>query len=320
MWKKSKIVLVLFLLIPVLLLMGCELEKASSSSKEKHVVRIGYQKNGPLVILKSLGTLEQRLEAEGFQVEWREFQQGPALMEALHANSIDFGRTGNSPVIFAQAANTPFVIVAAGKPKYEGSGILVPRNSSINTVSDLKGKKVSFAKGSSSHYLIVKALEQAGLNYSDITPAFLSPGDARVAFEQGNVDAMVVWDPFTASTELNSNAKLLVNGEGITTDRDFFVTTESFYKQYKHIVEIIIEEIQYSSEWANTHHEELVSILAPILNIDEASIELTVKRRIYGVDPITDEIIQEQQEIANTFYELKIIPKKVNVLDVMKVD
>lgn len=308
------------LLLTFIFLVGCELEVTSSVSKNKdQVVKIGYQKNCPLVILKSLGTLEERLELEGYTVEWKEFQAGPALMEALNAGSIDFGRTGNSPVIFAQAADTPFTIVAAGKSKFEGSGILVPDESPIQSVADLKGKKVSFSKGSSSHYLIVKALEQAGLQYSDITPAFLSPGDARVAFEQGNIDAMVVWDPFVASTEINSNGKLLINGEGITTDRDFFVANEDFAKEQKEIANIIIEEVEKSSNWANENHSELIAMLAPILNIDEASIEMAVNRRIYGIDKISEEIIQEQQEIADTFYNLDIIPKKIDVSDVMAV-
>lgn len=320
MKKKLLMGVTCLLLLGFIFLTGCELEVTSSVGKSKEqVVKIGYQKNGPLVILKSLGTLEERLELEGYTVEWKEFQAGPALMEALNAGSIDFGRTGNSPVIFAQAANTPFTIVAAGKSKFQGSGILVPEESPIQSVEDLKGKKVSFSKGSSSHYLIVKALEQAGLQYSDITPAFLSPGDARVAFEQGNIDAMVVWDPFVASTEINSNGKLLINGEGITTDRDFFVANEDFTKEHKEIANVIIEEVERSSDWANENHSELIAMLAPILNIDEASIEMAVNRRIYGIDKISKEIIEEQQEIADTFYNLDIIPKEIDVNDVMNV-
>lgn len=293
-----------------------ESEESIDELDEK-VVRIGYQKNCPFVILKGLGTLEERLAPLGYKVEWKEFQSGPALMEALHSGSIDIGRTGNTPVIFAQAAETPFVTLAAGKPKYHGSGILVPKDSSINSLEDLKGKRVSFAKGSSSHYLIVKALEKAGLAYSDISPSFLQPGDARVAFEQGNVDAMVVWDPFTASTELHSDGVLLTDGEGLTTDRDFFIATEKFAQAHQDIPDIVIEEVAHSSDWANTNHDELIAMLAPILNLDEESVKLAVERRVYGIDTINEDIINEQQDIANMFYDLDIIPKKLNVRDVM---
>lgn len=292
-------------------------EAKSTDAYEEKVVRIGYQKNCPFVILKGLGTLEERLAPLGYKVEWKEFQSGPALMEALNSGSIDIGRTGNTPVIFAQVAETPFVTLAAGKPKYHGSGILVPKDSSINSLEDLKGKRVSFAKGSSSHYLIVKALEKAGLAYSDISSSFLQPGDARVAFEQGNVDAMVVWDPFTASTELHSDGVLLTDGEGLTTDRDFFIATEQFANAHQDIPDIVIEEVAHSSDWANNNHDELIAMLAPILNLDEESVKVAVERRLYGIDDISEDIINEQQDIADLFYDLDIIPKKVDVRDVM---
>lgn len=310
----------MLLVIGLMLPSGCQTNdgEKDDASGDEQVIRIGYQKNGPLVILKGLGTLEEALEPLGFSVEWKEFQAGPALVEALNAGSIDVGRTGNSPVIFAQAAGTSFVSLAAGKPKFLGSGILVPNDSPIEAVADLKGKTVGFAKGSSSHYLIVKALEDAGLSYTDITPAFLQPGDARVAFEQGNIDAMVVWDPFTASTEINSEGRMLTNGEGLSSDRDFFVATEEFAEKHKEITDIFVEYIKKSSEWANSNHGELIPMLAPILNLDEESIEMTVKRREYGVDDISDDIINEQQDIADTFYELEIIPIEINVADVMR--
>jgi len=320
-----KTLLFIFLSVSILFitcLSGCSQTEVASAGKnvqnEQNIVRIGYQKNCPFVILKGLGTLEEQLEPLGFEVEWKEFQSGPALMEAFNAGSIDVGRTGNSPIVFAQAAGTSFVSLAAGKPKFHGSGILVHNDSSIKEIGDLKGKTVSFAKGSSSHYLIVKALQEAGLSYSDITPAYLSPGDARVAFEQGNVDAMVVWDPFTASTELNSDGVLLTSGEGLSTDRDFFIATDSFASEQKDIANIIIEEVEKSSDWANNNHDELVSMLAPILNIDEASIKMAVERRFYGIDEINDEVIAEQQDIADSFYDLDIIPTKIDVSEMMK--
>jgi sulfonate transport system substrate-binding protein len=319
--KKYGLSIFSLFLILSLFLVGCsnneETNTKESGKDSEKIVRIGYQKNCPLVILKSLQTLEKRLESKGYTVEWKEFQAGPALVEALNAGSIDFGRTGDSPPIFAQAANAPFVYVAAGFSKFQGSGLLVPKGSDIKTLSDLKGKTIGFAKGSSSHYLLVKALEKGGLSYGDITPAFLQPGDARVAFEQGNIDAWVVWDPFAADTELNSDATMLVNGEGLTSDRDFFIANKEFAKDHKDILDIIVEEVQASSDWANTHHDELVTMLAPLLKIDEESIRKAVERRVYGVDPLTPEIMKEQQEKADTFYELEIIPKKIDVQEAM---
>lgn len=306
----------------MLILSGCSNSTAGSSKNSSgedtpKVVRIGYQVNGPLVILKSRGTLEKTLGKMGYKVEWKEFQSGTAMLEALNAGSIDFGRTGDSPPIFAQAAGTPVVYVAAGKSKYNGSAILVPKNSSIQSLKDLKGKKIGFAKGSSSHYLLMKALAKAGINYNEITPAFLQPADGRVAFEKGNIDAWVVWDPFTASAEVNSGARELVNGKGLTSDRDFFLANQSFAKNHQKVIDQIITEVKDSLKWANENHDKLVALLSPLLKIDEESLKLAVNRRVYGVDELSTQIIKEQQSIADLFYKEGIIPKKVNVKDAM---
>jgi sulfonate transport system substrate-binding protein len=320
--KKRMMAFLGLVLTAALFLAGCGQNEPGQSkdgdSAGDQTIRIGYQKNGPLIILKTLGTLEERLEKKGYKVEWNEFQAGPALVEALNAGSIDFGRTGDSPPIFAQASGAPFVYIAAGKPKFKGSGILVPENSDITSLSDLKGKRIGFAKGSSSHYLLVKALEKAGISYEDIEPAFLPPGDARVAFEQGQIDAWTVWDPFASSAEVGSGAKFLVNGEGLTTDRDFFIANTDFADNHEDIIDEVIDEIKESSEWANSHHEELVEMLSPILKIEEEALKMAVERREYGVDEITPGIIGEQQAIADTFFELGIIPQKIDVNEAMQ--
>lgn len=314
-FKRPLALLGSLLLVVGLVLSACgTTEDAKPQATADQKIRIGYQKNGPLFILKNLGTLEKRLEPLGYKVEWNEFQAGPALLEALNAGSVDFGRTGNSPPVFAQASGSSLQYIAVAFSKFEGSGILVKDDSPIQKLEDLKGKTIGFAKGSSSHFLLVKALEKANLKYEDITPAFLSPGDARVAFEQGDIDAWVVWDPYTADTEVSTGARLLVNGEGLTTDRDFFLSSSDFAAEHSDIIKEVIEEIQNSSNWANENPEELTKMLSDILGIDEASMKLAVERRVHGVEKeISEEIITEQQSIADTFYELGIIPTKINV-------
>lgn len=301
------------LCVLVIFLTACSPAQDSENAAQENTIRIGYQKNGPLLIVKELGTLEKRLKDLGLKVEWYEFQAGPALQEALNTGSIDFGRSGDSPPIFAQASGSDLKYVAAGKSKFQGSGILVKEDSAIQSIEDLKGKKIGFAKGSSSHYLLVKALQKAGLAYSDIEPAYLSPGDARIAFEQGDIDAWVVWDPFTADTENTADARLLVNGEGLTSDRDYFLSSPELLEQHEETVNIMIEEIQKACEWANTHPEELTKMLSGVLGIEESSMRIAVERREYGVEEIDEAIIKEQQSIADTFFELKLIPKKVSV-------
>src|SRR5580700_10185955 len=159
----------------------------SAEAAEK-VVRVGYQKYGTFLLLKARGLLEKKLAPLGFSVAWTEFPVGPQLLEALNVGALDFGITGEAPPIFAQAAGAPLVYVANEPAAPLSEAILVPKDSPIHAVAELKGKKVALNKGSNVHYLLVKALEKARVRYADITPVFLKPSDARAAFEHGDVD------------------------------------------------------------------------------------------------------------------------------------
>ena len=164
-------------------------------------LRIGYQKYGTLVLLKAKGTLEKRLAAQGVQVQWTEFPGGPQLLEGLNLGAVDVGFVGEAPPIFAQAAGAKFAYIGYDPAAPEAEAILVPRNSVIKSVAELKGKKIALNKGSNVHYLLVRLLEKNGLKPSDVQPVYLPPADARAAFESGHVDAWVIWDPFAAAAE-----------------------------------------------------------------------------------------------------------------------
>ena len=159
-------------------------------------LRVGFQKYGNFVVLKARGTLEKRLASQGVTVQWLEFPAGPQLLEGLNAGAIDVGTVGETPPIFAQAGGVDFVYIGNEPPAPQGEAIVVLPDSPIRNVAQLRGKKVAFNKGSNVHYLLVKALEHAGLTYADIQPIYLTPADARAAFVQRNVDAWVIWDPY----------------------------------------------------------------------------------------------------------------------------
>ena len=135
-------------------------------------LRIGYQKYGTLVLLKAQGALEKRLAPLGIQVKWAEFPGGPQLLEALNVGSVDFGTTGETPPIFAQAAGADLQYVAYEPAAPKGEAIVVAKDSPLKSVKDLKGKRVALNKGSNVHYLLVKALEKAGLKYEDVQTVF----------------------------------------------------------------------------------------------------------------------------------------------------
>lgn len=296
---------------------------SSSSSPEAaspppaRVVRIGHQKFDPFTLVKAQGGLEERLKPLGVTVEWTEFQSGPPMMEALNVGSIDIGRTGDAPPVFAQAADAPLVYIGSGAPKALSSAIVVPENSPLKTVADLKGKKVGFQKGSSAHYLTVQALKSAGLKWEDIEPVNLTPADARSAFAQGAIDAWGIWDPFYAAAESQLKARTLIVSEGLATNRDFYLASKTFASNNADVIDAIAQETQAVAEWADGNPDQVVKILSPILGIEPAILDKVTRRRGYTFEAMTPEVTEEQQAIADTFYELDLIPKQLKVSDIV---
>jgi sulfonate transport system substrate-binding protein len=199
----------------VLLLLQCALWQPARAE----TLRIGYQRYGTLILLKERGSLEQRLAPLGWTVQWKLFVAGPQLLEALNAGALDFGITGETPPIFAQAAGAPIAYVGVEPSAPQGEAILVPSGSRLQSVAELTGKRVALNKGSNVHYLLVRALEAAGLHWSDIRPVSLSPADAPAAFQAGDVDAWVIWDPYMSAAETNLGARVLRDGAGLAPNR-----------------------------------------------------------------------------------------------------
>lgn len=284
---------------------------------QAETLRIGYQKYGTLVLLKAKGTLEKRLAEQGVEVKWTEFPGGPQLLEGLNVGSVDFGVTGETPPVFAQAAGADLLYVAHEPPAPTGEAILVPKDSPIKSVAELKGKKVALNKGSNVHYLLVRALEDAGLEYGDITPVYLPPADARAAFERGSVDAWGIWDPFQSAAEKQLQARTLRDGSGLVDNHQFYLATRTYAEKNPQVVGVLVEEIRGVGEWVKGNLDEATSQVAPLIGLSPEIIRQAVERQGYGAQFISPEVVEAQQKIADTFTELKLIPKQLTIKDVI---
>jgi sulfonate transport system substrate-binding protein len=282
------------------------------------VVRIGFQKYGKLVLLKSRGSLEEKLKAVGYKVVWTEFPSGPPLLEALNVGAIDFGNTGEAPPIFAQAAGAPLQYIAYEPPAPKGEAILVPKDGPLKSVADLKGKKVALNKGSNVHYLLVKALEKAGVKYSEIELVFLAPADARAAFERGAVDAWVIWDPFQAAAEAATNARTLADGTDIVSNYQFYFSSKKFLESDSKIVDLVLAQLSEVDDWAKGDIHAVAEQLAPSIGLSVPVVEVALKRQSYGIKPLTDAVIADQQRVADTFLALGLLPKPIKISDVAR--
>ncbi len=312
-----------FILLLAFLVSGCsssaseESKETTTNSKKLKVMNIGYQKFGTLNILKAKGTLDKDLKTLGYTVKWTEFPGGPQLLEALNVGSLDFGHTGEAPPIFAQAAGAPLVYYANAAANPKGEAILVPKNSPINTLTDLKGKKIALNKGSNVHFLLVKALEKAGIPYSDIQTIFLTPADARAAFEKGDVYAWVIWDPFLADAQISTNARILADGTGLVNNREFFLATNKFAKDNPKVLDVIFKELEKTDKWVEDNPKEAAEFLAPQIGMSVETLELTLNRRTFGIEKVSDQMAKDQQQIADTFYKLKLIPQEIKVQEAL---
>lgn len=278
--------------------------------------RVGYQKGSAiLVIAKQRAAIEERLARLGVRsVKWVEFQFGPPLLEALGAGAVDIGVVGDTPPIFAQAAKANLVYVASTPAS--ASAILVPRNSDIASVAELKGRKVAIAKGSSSHNLTVQALAKYGLSFGDIQPVYLAPADAVAAFATGQVDAWTIWDPYYAIAETRHGGRAIATTDepGLESN-SFYLANRTFAETHPQVLQAALDVLRDVTRWASENRDQLARISSEATGVDLESQTIASRRYAIEMLPISGEVVAKQQRIADTFADLGLIPARIKVAD-----
>lgn len=304
------------ILVGALVLASFALPAAQAQDKPTEI-RIGTQKGGFFPAVRQRHSVEDAFKPLGIEIKWVDFQFGPPLLEAINAGSVDFGYVGDAPPIFAQAGGAGIRYVAAVKSDGNTQAIIVPQGSPIKTLADLKGKRIAFGKGSSAHNLLVAALEKAGLTWNDITPAPLAPADATAAFVKGSVDAWSIWDPYLALAELKENARVIAFDKDVHKPNAFYIARADFVEKYPALVAQLNAVFAAEGRWADSHHEEVARAQAEATGVDIEAIKRFVDRSNYRVVPIDDDVIRSQQAVADRFARLGLIPKPVNVADIV---
>ncbi|WP_343579599.1 sulfonate ABC transporter substrate-binding protein [Acinetobacter sp.] len=277
-------------------------------------LRIGFQKSSiNFAITKQQKLLEQ--EFPNAKVTWNEFPAGPQILEALAVGSIDVGVTGDAPPVYAQAAGKPLYYIAYENAKPLASAILIPKGSSLKQLTDLKGKRIALQKGSSAHFLLVQAVRKAGLKWSDIQPIWLTPADARAAFQKGAVDAWAIWDPYYASTELEDQAKVLATGKNLSPNYTFYLAAPNFVQQHPQAVTGLLKQINQADRWVQQHQSETADLIGKSTGLKPAVSSLFVQRRPRpsAAAPLNAKVIAEQQQLADIFTQQGIIPNSIHI-------
>lgn len=288
-------------------------------------LKIGYPEGMTnLEVLRDQGLLETRLQPYGLSITWTSFLSASSLIEALSNGTIDFCGGGGTASIFSQAADHVFVRVA--KEKYtapKGQAILVPEDSPIQTLADLKGKKIAFDKGSSAHYVLVRLLAKVGLDFSDIEPVYLTQPEALPRFRRGEIDAWVIWVPYTATLARSAYpGRSIADLESIFGDKasvevpTYYYAIPELVRDYPDLLKVILEEVNEAGAWAKRQELEAVQRMAEHHEIDPSIVGTLQQRSAErAIIPIDDQSLTALQHQANIFRDLNLIPERVNVKD-----
>ncbi len=306
-------------LLTMVLLAGIVLvTPLTSHAASKETLRIGFQKSSSiLILLKSRGTLEQVLAPLGVKVEWSEFSSGMPLLEGLNIGSIDLSADVAEPVpLFAQAAGAKLTYLAQETPSPEGQAIVVPAESPIKSVADLKGKKIAVTRGAGVHYLLLKTLEKAGLQFGDVEPAYLQPADGRAAFEKGAVDAWAIWEPHLAKLQSHQEVRVIADGRYANVGyRRFYLAATDYAELRPDVLARVVGELRKTGEWIKQNPQQAAESLAPLIKIDTATDMVANSRRSYQVRLVDEQALVDQQRIADAFAAQKLFPYPINVQD-----
>ncbi len=289
-----------------------------SQSESQETVRIGLQRSSTLTaILRANGELEKALAPLKVRVSWHEFTSGLPLLEALNLGNVDVSAdVADTVPVFAQAAGAKLVYFAEETASPAAQAIVIPANSSIKSVADLKGKKIAVTKGAGSHYLLLAALNDAGVNFKEISPAYLTAADGRAALVSNNVDAWVAWDPFLTIAQRQSGAKVLADGKNLASYKRYYLASEKYAQTRNDVLKVLYQKLDETGRWVNAEPKAAAALLAGLWSIDADVVEQALKNRTHKVSAVTRDGLAEQQKIADAFVIEGVLPKKIDTTDV----
>jgi aliphatic sulfonates family ABC transporter substrate-binding protein len=283
---------------------------------ETKTLRIGFQKGEPVLMgARANKDLEAVLGPKGVSVDWIEFQFGPPMLEAMRVGSIDIGAVGDTPPVFAQAAHSNLLYLAGNHAAPQS--VLLPEGSKIQTLADLKGKKLAFGRGSSAHNFALMVLEKAGLHYDDITPVYLGPADAGAAFQRGAIDAWCIWEPYASLFNNRPGVRTLATNKEIGPQFGYFIGNGPFVRANPALTATVVQVLTATAERARDHHDAVAAVLADATGIPQDVWTRALAQDPFQVLPMNDDLVRSQQKVADRFRTLGLVPVDIKVADIV---
>ncbi|MEQ3554329.1 ABC transporter substrate-binding protein [Pseudonocardia nematodicida] len=276
-------------------------------------LNVGDQAGIQQALLEASGALE----GAPYQVEWAQFPAAAPLLEALRSQAIDIGVAGDAPTLTALSSTDDISIVAATRvPQQYGLSLLVPADSPIQSVADLRGKKVSpTTQGSVGHYLLLQALNEAGLTAADVEVSFLQPVDAAAAMSSGAIDAWSTWDPYTAVAQEEQGARVLRDAEALAAGLTFLdANTDSLEDPgIREAMQDFVARYGQAVQWAQENPAESAAIYTQLTDRPAAVANLMAERAERDLIPLDPAVIDEIQEVADNYREYGVLRNEVDV-------
>ncbi|MFE7872812.1 aliphatic sulfonate ABC transporter substrate-binding protein [Micromonospora humida] len=282
---------------------GCA-DDAADAQAGKGPLRIGYQRFGGLSLVKARNAAPD--------AQWSLFESGPALTEALKAGAIDIGQVGEAPPVFAAAAKIPFSVIGTSAPIPQGEAVLVKQNSGLKTFADLRGRTVALNKGSNVHWLLVRLLAANNMTLKDINVKYLKPAEGRPAFDNGQVDAWIIWDPYFALAE-QPGVTVLADATGLASNREYVLASPEVVRDRTDDVRAFLTTYRKVTDWGIANPAERATVLAPELKIPVDVTTRALARSARPLAPVTPAVGAELQAIADGFTTLDLVPGPVDI-------
>jgi sulfonate transport system substrate-binding protein len=285
---------------------------AAEPAKE---VRIGYQAASTMVLLaKAKGYYDEEFAKDGVKVKYSLFLAGPPMIEALAGGRLDLVHTGDMPPISGRAAGIDLKVVANAGLDPAHNAVLVAPDSAIKTPKDLKGKKIALPVGSSAHHFLYLLLAKNGLKPGDVHLVNLPGPDLANALENKNVDAVAVWEPFTANIEFSGKGKVLADSTNVKRAVNVYLARNEFGKENPQLVERFLKATKRAIDFIKKNPKEAQQAIAAENKFPLPVVAKITKRYNWSL-AITDKDVKALEQVKDFLRESKVLKKEFEITE-----
>ena len=249
------------------------------------------------------------LEGAPYQVEWKHFQSAAPVAEGLQAGALDLGFLGDSGFIFLAAKGAPVKLVGVSRQNPDTIALLVPKDSPVRSIADLKGRKVAYWPGAWSQQLTLRALEKAGLPKDYVEFVKLMPIDAAAALPRGSIDAFPVWEPYISQQIVVSGARPILTARDLMPGLSSIAANAASIEPRRAQIADFLGRLRKARAWVEAHKEQYADLWAQKANLDRAVSRHWIGQAGMSVGPVDAQAATDYQETADFLLQTGALPK-----------